>query len=78
MVYFKENYILFRFQRGSNIFQGEGVQLFPGVGGGEGRGGWGVRILISIEIYRTCDFPAGYGPPIVSPLWIRSWLDRPF
>ena len=30
--YFKENYNFPRFQRGSNIFQG--VQLFPGVGGG--------------------------------------------
>ena len=31
---FKENYHFPRFQRGSNIFQGEGVQLFPEGGGG--------------------------------------------
>ena len=34
MVNFKENYHFSRFRRGSNIFQGEGVQLFPGRGGG--------------------------------------------
>ena len=33
MVYFKENYNFPRFQRGSNIFPGSGVQLFLG---GEG------------------------------------------
>ena len=32
VVNFKENYHFSRFQRGSNIFQG--VQLFPGEGGG--------------------------------------------
>ena len=42
MVYFKENYNFPRFQRGSNIFQGGGVQHFPGervhffLGGGRG------------------------------------------
>ena len=34
MVNFKEIYHFSRSQRGSNIFQGEGVQLFPGGGGG--------------------------------------------
>ena len=32
MVNFKEIYHFLRFQRGSNIFQGGGVQLFPGGG----------------------------------------------
>ena len=36
MVIFKEIYHFSRFQRGSNIFQGGGVQLFPG----------GVQLLI--------------------------------
>ena len=36
MVHFKEIYHFSRFQRGSNIFQGGGVQLFPG----------GVQLLI--------------------------------
>ena len=40
---------------GCNIFQGGG-----GGGGGGGptfsRGGGGVKMLISIETYRTCDF----------------------
>ena len=30
IIYFKENYNLLRFQRGSIIFQGRGVQIFPG------------------------------------------------
>ena len=38
MVNFKENYHVSRFLRGSNIFQGGGVQLFPG---------WGVPIAYS-------------------------------
>ena len=43
--------------RGGPTFS-SGVQLFPGVGGG--------AMLISIETYRTCDFPGGWGsrPPI--------------
>ena len=36
MVNFKEMYHFPRFQMGSNIFQGGGVQLFPGGGGGGG------------------------------------------
>ena len=31
MVYFKEDYIFLRFQRGSNIFQGRGSNFFQGV-----------------------------------------------
>ena len=34
LVNFKEIYHFSRFQRGSNIFQGGGVQLFPEGGGG--------------------------------------------
>ena len=49
MFYFKENYILLRFQRGSNIFPGG-----PLVSRGEG-----VQMLISIETYTTFDFPKG-------------------
>ena len=30
IIYFKENYNFLRFQRGSIIFQGRGVQIFPG------------------------------------------------
>ena len=30
MIYFKENYNFLRFQWGSIIFQGRGVQIFPG------------------------------------------------
>ena len=40
MVNFKENYHFSRFPRGSNIFQGGGVQLFQG---------WGFQLLIPIE-----------------------------
>ena len=48
MVNFKENYHFSRFLRGSNIFQGGGVQLFPW---------WGVPIAYSYRKYITCDFP---------------------
>ena len=54
MVYFKENHTYPRFQRGSNISQG---------GPTFSRGG-GVQMLISIETYKTCDFPGGSRPPI--------------
>ena len=64
MVYFKENY--FYGSRGGPTFSR----------GGGGGGGGGVQMLISIETYRTCDFPGGSGP--LSPLWIYAWLDRPF
>ena len=37
MVYFKENYIFLRFQRGSNILQGRGSNFFQGEGGGGGQ-----------------------------------------
>ena len=39
MVYFKENYNFLRFMRGSDIFQGRGVQNFSGGGGGWRDGG---------------------------------------
>ena len=57
MVNFEENYHFSRFQRGSNIFGGEGggVQLFPGGGGS--------NCLYPIETHITCDFPGGSGPP---------------
>ena len=67
-VYFRENYFFPKFQRGSNIFQG--VQLFPGGGGG----GVKVQMLISIETHITCDFPGGGGfQTPYSPVWIRAW-----
>ena len=52
MVYFKENYNFPRFQRGSNIFSREGVQLFLG----------GSNFLFPIESHITCVFPGGPGP----------------
>ena len=48
MVNFKENYHFSRFQ---------GVQLFPGGGGGS-------YCLFPIEAHITCDFPGGPGPPV--------------
>ena len=60
MVYFKENYKFPRFQKGSNIFQGDGSPTFTIRGGGGG-----VQMLICIETHRTCDFPGGSGPPIL-------------
>ena len=36
MVYFKKNYNFLRFQKGSNTFQGRGVQIFSGGWGGGG------------------------------------------
>ena len=44
---------------GSNFFQG--VQLFPGGGGG------GSNCLFPIETHITCDFPGGGGPDHLSP-----------
>ena len=35
--YYRENYTFPRIQKGSNIFQGGGVQLFLGGGGGPNR-----------------------------------------
>ena len=52
MVYFKENYNFPRFQRYSNIFYREGVQLFMGGGGGS-------NSLFPIESHITCVFPGG-------------------
>ena len=62
MVNFKEIVHFSRFQRESNIFQGGGVQLFPGVGP--------IQCLFPIEIHVTCDFPGGgrrSGPPAPPP-----------
>ena len=39
MVYFKENYIIFKVPEGSNILQRRGFKIFRG--GGGGGGGWG-------------------------------------
>ena len=49
--------LFYSLQRGSNGFITEGGPAFSkrGVGGGGG----GVQMLISIEIYITCDFPGG-------------------
>ena len=55
MVNFKDIYHFSRFQRGSNIYQGGWVQLFPGGGGGGG----GSNCLFLIETHITCDFPGG-------------------
>ena len=60
-VTFIENYHFPRFQRGSNIFQGGGVQLFPGGGGGS-------NCLSPIETNITCDFPGGGSGPLSPPL----------
>ena len=72
IVFFFCNYIIFfTVQKGRNIYRGGG----GGGGGGGGvqlfiiiffwgGGGWGgVQILISIEIYITCDFSGGGGGP---------------
>ena len=56
--------IIFQVQRGCNIFQGWGVQLFPGGGGGS-------NCLFSLETHITCVFSRGSGPP-APPLWIRT------
>ena len=63
MVNFKEIYHFSRFQRGSNIFQGGGVQHFPGGGGGPTFS----SCLFPIETHITCDFPGGSGPPDPPP-----------
>ena len=61
MVYFKENYCFQSF-RGVPSFS-KGVELFSGVG---------VKLLISIETYRTYDFPGGGGgPDPILPLDLR-------
>ena len=69
MVNFKEIYHFSRFQRGSNIFQGGGVQLFPGGGGSNS--------LFPIETHITCDFPGGVRttvPPSGSALGCRLFI----
>ena len=59
--------IIFQGFRGGPIFsRGGGVQPFPAGGGGLNffQGGGGVKMLISIETHRTCDFPGGGPDPI--------------
>ena len=66
MVNFKEIYHFSSFQRGSNIFQGEGP-TFSRVGGGS-------NCLFPIQTTITCDFPGGGGVRTpCHPLWIRTW-----
>ena len=51
----------------------EGVQHFPGGGGGGptfSRGGGRSNCLFPIETHISCDFPGGSGPPV--PRWIRT------
>ena len=64
MANFKEIYHFSRFQRGSNIFQGGGVLLFPGGGGGS-------NCLFPVETHITCDFPGGSGTALDLhlPVW---------
>ena len=57
LVLSSEIYHSTRFQRGSNIFQGEGANFF--------HGGGGSNCLFPIEIHITCDFPGGSGPPVL-------------
>ena len=56
---FKEwvQWFYYTFSRGSNFFQGGGVQML---------------ISIETHITITCDFPGEPGPPI-PPLWISPW-----
>ena len=61
MFYFKENYFFQRFQKGFHRFP-RGLDFFRGVG---------VKLLISIETYRTYDFPGGGGQAL-SHLRIRA------
>ena len=60
MVYFKQNYIFLRFQRGSNILQGRGSKFFRGGGGGGGGGGANVYIEL-------VNFRGGWGPGTLDP-----------
>ena len=57
MVYFKENLIFSRFQRGVQYFPG-GIELFPGGGS---------NCLFPIETHITCDIPGGRGIDTLSP-----------
>ena len=51
----------------------EGVQHFPGGGGGSNFFQRGSNCLFPIETHITCDFPGGgWGPDPLSPLWIRT------
>ena len=56
-----------QFQREISFFKApEGVQIFPGGGGGG-------NCLLPIETQITCNFP-GDPDPLAPPLWIRTWL----
>ena len=57
-VYCREKLYFSKDPEGSDIFQG--VQLFPG-------GGGGLQMLISVVTLITCDFPGGSGPPTPPP-----------
>ena len=58
MVCFKENYWFSKVSKGFHRFP-RGVELFSGVG---------VKMLISIETYRTYDFPGAGGVQTLSHL----------
>ena len=68
-----------QFQRNLSFFKvPEGVQHFPGWGGGGGGvqlfpGGGGSNCLFPIETHITCDFPGGGVRTPCPPLWIRTW-----
>ena len=71
MVYILENNNFPRFQWASNILRGGGgVQLFSTGGGG------GVKMLISVETYRNCDFPWTPYPLSVSAHVLPSLVAR--
>ena len=51
---------------GPTFSRGGGSNFFQGGGGG------GPSAYSLIETHITCDFPGGGGPPVPSPLWIRT------
>ena len=54
-----------QFKKNLSFFEvPEGVQLFPGRGGGS-------NCLFPIETHISCDFPAGGGGDPCPPIWIR-------
>ena len=63
-----------QFQRNLSFFMvPEGVQHFPGGGGGSNFFQGGSNCLFPIETHKTCDFPGGVRTPCL-PLWIRTWI----